>query len=350
MLCLRTAEVEKTVTTSPTIRDVAKHAGVSVATVSRSLNNQVGISEDTRQRVFSAANELGYNLSNLRQQQGRSRLKRVSFLYRRLKETVGGNPFYSHVLHGVEDACRTEKLGLSYSSIGGEDQVPELVARQEADGLVCVGYFEPEQLRAVLTLNLPTVLVDHWYPGFTCVNSDNFGGAYLLTEHLIHQGFRRIAFVSGPQTHYSIAQRVQGYRHALLAHGLTLDPRLEAARFPLEEEEGTESAMRQLLQLEDRPDAVFAFNDATALQALRICQMQGLRVPDDIAVVGFDDLSSAALAFPTLTTVRVDKEALGSRGVEALLHSSSSGALITLPVSLVVRESSVRPGKSRNRT
>lgn len=344
--------MEKTVASSPTIRDVAKHAGVSVATVSRSLNNQVGISEDTRQRVFSAATELGYNLGNLRQQQGqppgRLRLKRVSFVYRRLRETVGVNPFYSHVLHGVEDACRAQKLGLSYSSVGSEDRLPELITRQEADGLVCVGYFEPEQLRAVLALNLPAVLVDHWYPGLTCVNSDNFGGAYLLTRHLIEQGCRRIALISGPQTHYSIAQRVQGYRHALLAHGLTPDPRLEAARAPLDEEEGTESAVRQLLQLEEPPDAIFAFNDATALQALRICQMQGLRVPEDLAVVGFDDLSSAALSFPPLTTVRVDKEALGSRGVEALLHSSPPGTLTTLPVSLVVRESSLRAGERRS--
>jgi len=346
----RAAEVEKTVGTSPTIRDVAKHAGVSVATVSRSLNNQVGISKDTRQRVFSAATELGYNLGNLRQsggQPGRPRLKRVSFLYRRLRETVGGNPFYSHVLHGVEETCRTEKLGLSYSSVGGEDRLPDLIARQDADGLVCVGYFEPEQLRAILALNRPAVLVDHWYPGLTCVNSDNFGGAYLLTEHLIEQGRRRIAFISGPQTHYSIAQRVQGYRHALLAYGLTPDPRLEVARFPLDEEEGTESAVRQLLQLEERPDAIFAYNDATALQTLRTCQMQGLRVPGDLAVVGFDDLSSAALSFPTLTTVRVDKEVLGSRGVQALLGASPPGTLITLPVSLMVRESSVRMGESR---
>lgn len=335
-------------TNSPTIRDVAKHAGVSVATVSRSLNNHLGISEDTRQRVFSAVNELGYNLSNLRVPQGRSRLKRVTFLYRRQREAVGGNPFYSHVLHGVEEACQLGKLGLAFSSVGRDDRLPELIARQEAEGLVCAGYFEPQQLDAVLALNLPAVLVDHWYPGFPCINSDNFGGTYLLTQHLIQQGYRRIAFISGPQTHFSIAQRIQGYRHALLAHGLTPDPALEVARTPLDEEEGTESAVRQLLHLQERPDAIVAFNDATALKTLHLCQAFGLSVPDDIAVVGFDDVAGAALSFPSLTTVRVDKEALGSRSIAYLTTPPSADSLITLPVTLVVRDSSVRrPARRR---
>ncbi|WP_281255800.1 substrate-binding domain-containing protein [Deinococcus hopiensis] len=180
--------------------------------------------------------------------------------------------------------------------------------------------------------------------GFACVNSDNFGGAYLMTKYLIERGYGRIAFISGPQTHYSIAQRVQGYRHALLAHGLIPHPHLEVPRAPLDEEEGTESAVLRLLGQQERPDAIFAFNDATALQALRTCQMQGLRVPEDTAVVGFDDLSSAPLSFPPLTTVRVDKEALGSRGVEVLLNPASAGTLITLPVSLVIRESAVGAG------
>ena len=137
-------------TNSPTIRDVARQAGVSVATVSRSLNNQPGITEETRRRVLSAASALGYDLGNLRQ----NRLRRLVFLYRRQRETVGGNPFYSHVLHGVEEACRAGKLGLSYSSVGPEDRLTELVARQEGEGLVCVGYFEPAQLDTLLGLNL----------------------------------------------------------------------------------------------------------------------------------------------------------------------------------------------------
>lgn len=327
-------------TGSPTVRDVAKQAGVSVATVSRSLNNQPGISPLTRQRVLSAASQLGYNLNNLRQ----SRLKRVMFLYRRQSQTVSGNPFYSHVLHGVEDACRAENLGLSFSTVSAGDPLPELIARQEAEGLVCAGYFEPEQVREIQGLGLPTVLIDHWFPGVSSVNSDNFGGAYLLTEHLIRQGFGRIAFISGPQQHYSIAQRLQGYRHALLAHGRTPESVLEVSRSPLDDEEGTDTAVRHLLALPQRPDAIVAYNDATALRALRTCQMLGLSVPAEMAVVGFDDLASAAVSFPPLTTIRVDKEELGVRGVEYLLHRSGEAAQLILPVSLVIRESAVRAG------
>lgn len=326
-------------TGSPTVRDVAKIAGVSVATVSRSLNNQPGISAQTRQRVLRAASQLGYDLGNLRQ----SRPRRIMFLYRRQAQALGGNPFYSHVLHGVEEACREEKLGLSFSTVSAEDPLPELVARQEAEGLVCVGYFGPEQLRGIQALGLPTVLVDHWSPGFTTVNSDNFGGAYLLTEHLLHQGCTRIAFISGPQQHYSIAQRLQGYRHALLAYGHTPDPALEVSRMPLDAEEGTESAVQHLLELPQRPDAIVAYNDATALQALRACRAAGVSVPADMAVVGFDDLDGSAGSFPRLTTIRVDKEGLGQRGVESLLTRPAEAAQLILPVTLVVRESSLRP-------
>ncbi|WP_407572637.1 LacI family DNA-binding transcriptional regulator [Deinococcus altitudinis] len=325
-------------TGSPTVRDVAKQAGVSVATVSRSLNNQPGISQLTRQRVLNAAHQLGYDLGNLRQ----SRLRRVMFLYRRQAQTVSGNPFYSHVLHGVEDACRTENLGLSFSTVSSGDPLPELIARQEAEGLVCAGYFEPEQLREIQGLGLPTVLVDHWFPGVSSVNSDNFGGAYLLTEYLITQGFGRIAFISGPQQHYSIAQRLQGYRHALLAHGRAPEAALEVSRSPLDDEEGTDSAVRQLLALPERPDAIVAYNDATALRALRTCQLLGLSVPNDMAVVGFDDLASASVSFPRLTSVRVNKEELGMRGVECLLHRSGEAVQLILPVSLVIRESALR--------
>ena len=318
-------------TGSPTVRDVAKQAGVSVATVSRSLNNQPGISQHTRQRVLSAAHQLGYDLNNLRQ----SRLKRVLFLCRRQSQTVSGNPFYSHVLHGVENACRTENLRLSFSRVSAGEPLPELIARQEAEGLVCAGYFEPEQLREIKGLGLPTVLVDHWFPGVSSVNSDNFGGAYLLTEYLISQGFGRIAFIGGPQQHYSIAQLLQGYRHALLAHGRTPDSALEVSSSPLDDEEGTESAVRQLLALPQRPDAIVAYNDATALRALRVL---GLSVPGDIAVVGFDDVASASVSFPPLTTIRIHKEELGVRSVKSLLNRSSEVTQLILPVSLVVRD------------
>ncbi len=325
---------------APTIRDVARLAGVSVATASRSLNMSGGMKEVTRERVLNAARTLGYDLNNLRPRRP-ERPERVSFLYHRQHYTLSSNPFYSQVLHGVEEACRDEKIALSLSSIGAVDDIPELIGRQGAEGLVCVGYFDPAHFRGVLRLGLPTVIVDHWYPGLSCVNSDNFGGAYLATEHLIQLGRRRIAFVSGQPTHYSITQRAQGYRHALLSYGLPLRPELEVARDPVDAEEGAQAAVRHLLSLPEPPDAVFAFNDATALQVLRACHAEGLRVPEDLAVVGFDDLVGAAAAFPPLSTIRVDKEELGRRGLTTLLARPAEPTQVIVPVSLVVRESSV---------
>lgn len=321
----------------PTIRDVAEKAGVSVGTASRSLNNQPGLSQATRDRVFQVAQELGYDLSNLRQ----TRLRRLSFLYHRLHNHLGSNPFYSHVLHGAEEVCRREKISLSFSSVGPDDRVQELIGWQDAEGLVCAGYFEPEVLDQLASLKLPVVLVDHWRPGMTCVNSDNFGGAYLATEHLLAQGRKRVAFIGGPLTHYSIAQRQQGYRHALLAHGLTLEPELEVFRDPPNfEDEGTDDAVQRLLALNSPPDAIFAFNDATALRAMRALQVAGRSVPEDIAIAGFDDVDASATAFPPLTTVRVDKEELGRRGVELLVTRQTDAQQLIVPVTLVVRASS----------
>ena len=323
-----------------TIRDVANRAGVSIGTVSRALKNQPGLTEETRRQVLRAALELGYDTANLRA----SKLRRVSFLTSRLAD-LAVNPFYSPVLHGVEDACRHEEIVLSYTSIRPGDRAAEIVRRHEADGLVLAGFFEAKLLERIAGLGLPMVLLDHFSPGFSSVNMDNSTGAYAAVQHLIHEGRRRIAYIGGP-AHHSIVQRQRGFREALFDAGIPADPVLEMVA-DFDGPRSVDGIMERWLALPQAPDAIFACNDLSALAAMRYAQDHGLRVPEDLAIVGFDDIESASHSRPALSTVRVDKEGLGARGLELLLDRDRSESLnVTVPVELVVRGSS-RIGKKR---
>jgi LacI family transcriptional regulator, repressor for deo operon, udp, cdd, tsx, nupC, and nupG len=315
-----------------TIRQVAERAGVSIGTVSRAFKNQPGLTEDTRQQVLRTAMELGYDTTKLRP----AKLRRISFLTSRLAD-LAVNPFYSPVLHGVEDACRDEEIVLSYSSLRPGDRVAELVRRHEADGLICAGFFEPKLLERIAGLGLPVVLIDHAAAGFPAVNMDNFNGAYKAVSHLIQQQRRRIAFIGGP-AHHSIQQRQRGFRQALFDASIPADPTLEVASDG-RTAESVERVLAPLLDLPVPPDAIFAFNDLSALTAMKLCLERGLRVPEDLSIVGFDDIESASHSHPALSTVRVDKERLGRCGVRLLGRRSTDE--ITVAVNLVVRESSV---------
>lgn len=175
-------------TTHVTIRDVAKRAGVSIGTVSRALKNQTGLTEETRQQVLRLALELGYDTTNLRP----NKLRRVSFLTSKLPDLTV-NPFYSPVLHGVEDACCDEEIVLSYTSLRPGDRAVEIVRRHEADGLLCAGYFEPKLMERIAAIGLPIVLIDHFSPGIASVNIDNIGGAKKAVTHLLQKSHQRIA-------------------------------------------------------------------------------------------------------------------------------------------------------------
>ena len=316
-----------------TIRQVAERAGVSIGTVSRAFKNQPGLTEGTRQQVLRVAMELGYDTANLRP----AKLRRISFLTSRLPD-LAVNPFYSPVLHGVEDACRDEEIVLSYRSLRPGDRVTEIVRRHEADGLLCAGFFETKLLERIAGLGLPTVLIDHAAPGFPAVNADNFNGAHRAVSHLIHQQRRRIAFLGGPP-HYSIQQRQRGFRQALFDAAIPADPMLEVASDG-RTVESVDQVVAPLLDLPVPPDAIFAFNDLSALSAMKLCLERGLRVPEDISIMGFDDIESASHSRPALSTVRVDKERLGRCGVE-LLGRRSSDEQVTVDVDVVVRESTV---------
>ena len=195
-----------------TIRDIARIAGVSPGTVSRAFKSQQGMSEETRTRVFEIANQLGYNRDNLRVR----RLRRILFLLHKQHSSAHSNLFYSPVLHGVEDACAEAGIALSFASAGIDQNVADLVRIHEPDAIICAGYFEAEVLQAVIQCGLPLVMVDHFAANVATINDDNVAGAYAAVQHLLERGYKRIAFISGPVSHYSIHLRERGYRVRVL--------------------------------------------------------------------------------------------------------------------------------------
>ncbi|WP_342114223.1 LacI family DNA-binding transcriptional regulator [Pseudoduganella sp. OTU4001] len=321
-----------------TLRGIAEATGLSIGTVSRALKNQVGMTEETRNKVREAALRLGYDFGQLK----KGRIRRIAFLLHSQHNTLASSPFYSPVLQGAEAACRREGVALSFIAVGPAEPVLAQIRLHQPDAIVCAGFFEPEVLATLQQVGKPIVLVDMHWRGFTSVNPDNFRGGYLATQHLLRTSRKRIAMLSGSLAHYSIQQRNRGFRQALFDAKVHADPNLEVIVPTMGDgDEGVIEAMRSLLSLPKPPDAVFCYNDSTALAAMKYCLGEGMKIPHDIAIVGFDDIAAAAAAIPPLSTIHVDKEELGRAGIELLLHKTDeTPPHITVPVEMIVRESS----------
>lgn len=327
-----------------TIREIAEAAGVSIGTVSRALKGQPGLSEQTRDHVLKTSKSLRYDTRRLRN----SKPNRVLVVSSRaLIEDALGNHFYARVLHGAEKACSEENVAFSLLSIASHEDISRHILRQEADALLVLGHFERDALAAMRDCDVPMVIALDSNPLFRCVRDDDFLGGLLATRHLIEAGARRPALITGPHVHGTFEQRAKGFRSALYDAQIPADPNLEIRLDgALGYDDACCAAMRQLLALPEPPDAVFAYNDDSALHAIAVCLAAGLRVPEDIRIVGYDDVAIAARSQPSLTTIRVDKEALGRTAAMALIEGNTEPGELLLPVELVVRESSVAPPQS----
>ncbi|MFO7274322.1 MAG: LacI family DNA-binding transcriptional regulator [Bacillota bacterium] len=303
-----------------TIRDVARRAGVGVATVSRVLNGKGYVKAETRQRVLAAAEELGYVPSQL-----------ARGLVRRLSGTVGlvvpdiTNPFFPLITRGVEDAA--SEAGYTVF-LCNADNDPELEAQdvrklreRRVDGVIFVGTSERRELvDQLLADDIPVVVMDRQvnHTEVDMVLVDNLAGARAAVRHLMELGHRRIAHAAGPPSTRTGQDRCQGYRQALEEAGIPYDPACVVwGDFTFE---SGIRAGQVLLGRSPQPTAVFAGNDLIALGVIRAAEEAGLSVPDDLSVVGFDDIQMAALVCPGLTTVRQPAREMGRLAMTMLLE------------------------------
>jgi DNA-binding LacI/PurR family transcriptional regulator len=318
-----------------TIRDIALAANVSSGTVSRALKNQPGMSEETRQRVMSIAAEFGYNADRLR----REKIRRATLLVSAQHKDFAKSPFFWDVFQGVEQVCRENDIAPTVLSVQATADLGKQLKTHAPDAFVVAGFVDPDVLATLKASGRPVVLIDLYAPGFSCVNPDNEMGGWLAMQHLFDLGRERVAFIGGSLAHYSIAQRAIAYRKAFYETGRMFNPAFEASvPIGIDIESGAARAMEALLD-SVKPDAVFAYNDVAALAAMKVCQTRGLRIPEDIAIVGFDDIAIAANSMPPLTTIAVDKFDLGYRGAQLMISGVENETTSLVPVRLMVRGS-----------
>jgi DNA-binding LacI/PurR family transcriptional regulator len=322
------------------IRAVAKAAGVSISTVSRALRGYSDVNPETRRRVQDAAAALGYSPNPIGQSLVLGRSGYVAVLFSRRHSPALLDRFYAEVLGGIETVLEAGGLSLVLVTLQSLDVERRLTGRGRVDGVVALGCDIPLAfLRRLHRSSLPLVLVDQ--PGWASVPSvtvDNEAGAYTATRHLLERGRRRVAFIAESLSDRNFALRKRGYERALREAGLPRDRALVAEGEP--ENEGGYLAAKRLLARQ-LPDGIVAANDAAALSAMRALREAGLRVPEDIAVVGFDDLELASYVHPPLSTVHVPRRQMGELGARLLLSRMAGEApsSVVLPVHLIERGS-----------
>ncbi|MQS06750.1 LacI family DNA-binding transcriptional regulator [Streptomyces alkaliphilus] len=336
------------------IKEVARRAGVSVGTVSNVINRPHMVAEDTRRRVRAAINELGYVRSESARQLRAGRSRIIALLVLDM-----ANPFFVDVAMGAERVARASGLGVmlcnSAQSVSEEADYLSLFAEQRVRGvLVTPADMTGRNLTAFRRHNIPFVLVDRVLPSAEgcSVSVDDVRGGALAVRHLLAEGHERITYVSGPMSLQQCRDRLSGALLALeeAGHGPEDLRHLEAER--LDVAAGRDAGAR-LLGVNPRPGAVFCANDLLALGVLQAFFAAGVRVPEDVAMVGYDDIEFAAAAAVPLTSVRQPAGRMGREAAELLLQETGDDAArhrhrrIVLEPELIVRESSLGPRAGR---
>lgn len=326
--------------------EVAHHAGVSPATVSRVINNSAPVSESVRNRVIASAEELGYEINASRPASGAS-ARTVAVIVADLL-----NPFFPELVRGIDLEARPDGTGLLLYDTA-EDTQPEehmlrMVSSHNLDGVIIAGSrFATDDLIAHCKRNgIPLVVINRGmsFHDVACIRVDFEKAVYHAARHLLRLGHQRIGYLAGPEaTEMSLARR-KGLEDALNEEGLALNPDWMSSGFP--NVAGGFQAMSALLSrpVGDRPTAVQAYNDLMALGALKAVRAHHLRIPEDISIVGFDDISLAAHADPPLTTVEQPKTYMGSLAMRMLRELMDrrlgiGGGFTLLESRLIVRES-----------
>jgi len=331
-----------------TIEDVARLAGVSRATASRVANNSPKVSPEARAAVTAAVAKLGYVPNRAARSLMTRRSDSIGVVIVEPAGSLFADPFFGRLLVGISEALAARDIQLVLlmaQTAREEERVERYLEAGHVDGAILVGPHGNDPLPGRLERSgVPIVLSGRQLGDGTVshVDSDNRGGARMAVEHLVRRGRRSIATIHGMLDMSSGIDRRQGYRDALHEAGMTQDPGLEAAGnyHPVT----AADALRELLERRPRIDAVFAASDSMAAAAIRVLQESGRRVPEDVAVVGFDDSPVALTTRPELSTVRQPIEVMGREMARLLLHRiehpGEAPSQVVFATDLVVRESS----------
>lgn len=333
------------------IYDVAKLAGVSIATASKALNGRKDVREETRTRVLEVAKKLNYHPSHLARGLAKRRTENIGVIaLRRYHVPFFTNPFYSRVIEGMEIEVTRQNFNMLLTVVPAEEQgvelpLPKMVREKNVDALVLLGEMPESFLREVASRSIPTVVVDYFsesVPGHYVV-SDNIHGLRLAVDHLVELGHKRIGFMMDSARDYSFQERRRGYQEAVAKAGLKPENDLVV-------DIGAKDAVDSVaayLRGQDRPTALICCNDEHALLVLNAAAKAGVRIPDDLSLMGFDDIDWASTSRPPLTTIRVEKQEMGAKAIHIVMdlisHPDAKAKRVETPVHLVVRGSSSTP-------
>ncbi|HLZ61086.1 MAG TPA: LacI family DNA-binding transcriptional regulator [Ktedonosporobacter sp.] len=328
------------------LQDVAVKAGVSLATASRALNGKGGVKPETRQRVLAVAQELQFSATMAARGLATSRTETISYVVHQRHVPLDVDPFYPIIMHGVEAELSRQGYHLLLTTISDE-QLKDAssfkpVSENRVDGVILAGPdISPRFILALRQLEVPVLLIDNTLDTVQvdAVYSDDVQGGRLATSHLIEHGHKTIAALLGPASWASSAHRGQGYRETMAASGL--EPHIfHAGDTTLET---GKALMQEALAALPALTAVFTANDAIAFGAMRVLAQQGRRVPQDVALIGFDDTRYSALSEPPLSTIKIFKHEMGKlaarRMLDMLTDDHGPAIQTVLATELVVRRS-----------
>ena len=328
------------------IKDVAHLAGVSTATVSRVLNKHPYVRQDVRTRVLAAVEQLDYRPSSIARNMRRQSAKILGIIIPDIE-----NPFFTAVVRGIEDLAMQHEFKVFLCN---SDRNPEkekmyiaLLAMERISGAIILPY-HADSLQPLIKLNIPFVFVNQTLPGLKtdAVVLDNFSGAYQATKHLIDLGHTRIGLVNAPLNRPVEKQRLIGYQKALLDSGIDVDENIiVSGEFSAEK---AELATDQLLEMPNPPTAIFSLNNNLTLGALRSIYHHGLKIPQDVSVVGFDDMPWLSFFTPPITVVQQPIYQIGECAARLLISRIEKDRerqpeTVVLSPTLIIRKSTAPP-------
>ncbi|MFA6541651.1 MAG: LacI family DNA-binding transcriptional regulator [Bacteroidota bacterium] len=333
----------------PSIKDVAKKAGLSLSTVSLVINNKSRVSKETRDKVKKIVSELNYHP----QRSGR-------FLASKLSGNIGfilteehfskSEPFYTRIFLGTEFEARKSNYYVLLTTVNFNvketEEIPRFLLESNVDGVIIAGKIGSSWIDYIRERNLPLLLVDFEKldKGVSSVLIDNFEGAKLAVTHLAKGGHKKIGFIGGDIEHPSIRERYAGFRHTVNSLNLSLSDNYICITEPETQIVNGYRAAKKIFQNKSNvPSAIFAANDAMAVGCIRFLKESGIRIPEDVAIIGFDNVEMGFLSEPRLTTINVHREEIGSiavkRMVEMIKEKTDVKTKTITNVELVVRES-----------
>lgn len=331
----------------PTIIDVARESGLSSSTVSLVINRSGYVRDATRKRVQDVIDRLEYHPSHSARRLASRTSGNIGFILTE-DHFSQAEPFYTRIFLGTEFEARKHNYYILLTTIEPHfkknGNTPRFLLERNVDGVIIAGKISDKFVKYIQEIGIPVVLVDYElkHQHFSSVLIDNRRGATAAVRHLIECGHKDIAFVGGDIEHPSIAERFEGFKEAIAEAGLTLNNNLINVE---EEDTGVVNgynAMQRILERQ-KPTAVFAANDAMAIGCMQLLKQSGVRIPEDAAIVGFDDIEMSSHTEPRLTTVRVFKEDMGKIAVQRMVEIIKSKTQVVatsyVHVELVRRES-----------